>query len=298
MTPTIQLNHILYLTRFLNGFLMIAWPIFLAIVITRKFHLGWRLFFIGAGTFILSQLGHIPFNSYVTTLFQRGILPKPAAWILPYFNPIFLGLSAGVFEEGARYLTYRFWAKDARSWGKGLLLGAGHGGVEAIFLGLYVLYAYVMMVAARAGSFNQSVSPEQLGLLQQQINGYWTVPAGLSLLGAVERFFTVPFHIACSILVLQVFIRKNILWLPAAILWHAASDLWAVYAMQQHYNSLSIELGIGIFALISVGIIFALRQPEPVEPSTYETGPLPPVEFHPTEVLETEENLDSTRYNL
>ncbi len=297
MTNTVTLNNILYLSRFLNGFLMISWPVFLAIIITRKFHLGWRLFWIGGATFILSQVFHIPFNNFVTGLFQRGILPRPASWILPYFNPIFLGLSAGIFEETARYLMYRFWAKDARSWSKGLLAGAGHGGVEAIVLGIYVLYVYAIMVAARAGAYNQSISPSEAETLQQQINAYWSVPVYLSLFGALERFFTVPFQIACSIIVLQVFTRKNLLWLPAAILWHALSDAWAVYA-SVHFSIPITEAGIGVFALLSVGIIFGLRQPEPSEPQPVELPPVQPIDFHPTEVPVTEEKLDDTRYNL
>ena len=42
------------------------------------------------------------------------------------------------------------------------------------------------------------VPSEQLALAQQQVSAYWSTPLGLSLLGAVERAFTIPFHIACS----------------------------------------------------------------------------------------------------
>ena len=61
---------------------------------------------------------------------------------------VFLGLSAGVFEETARYLTYRFWAKDARSWSRGLMLGAGHGGSEAILVGALAAVNFVALLAA------------------------------------------------------------------------------------------------------------------------------------------------------
>ena len=40
----------------------------------RKYDTGWRLFWIGAATFILSQIGHIPFNAGLTQLFKNGIL--------------------------------------------------------------------------------------------------------------------------------------------------------------------------------------------------------------------------------
>lgn len=67
----------LYLTHALNALLMIALPVALGIFLTRRFHLGWRLFFIGAATFILSQVGHIPFNLLVGSLYQRGVFPIP-----------------------------------------------------------------------------------------------------------------------------------------------------------------------------------------------------------------------------
>src|SRR5512146_2676712 len=130
---------ILVVTRLLNGLLMIGLPVALGFFLTRRFHLGWRLWWIGAATFIISQVGHIPFNWIFTRLFALKYLPTPPAeWSL-VFNAVFLGLSAGLFEELARAGVYRWWADDARSWRKGVLLGAGHGGVEAIILGALVV---------------------------------------------------------------------------------------------------------------------------------------------------------------
>ena len=61
---------------------------------------------------------------------------------------VFYGLSAGLFEEIARYLTYRFWLKDSQNWKSGLMFGAGHGGIEAMILGalalLSLIQAYVL----------------------------------------------------------------------------------------------------------------------------------------------------------
>ena len=41
------------------------------------------------------------------------------------FNAIFLGLSAGFFEELFRYGMFRWWLKDAHTWRKGILAGVG-----------------------------------------------------------------------------------------------------------------------------------------------------------------------------
>ena len=107
----------------INYALMILIPIVVAILIRRCTGAPWRLFFIGAVTFIASQVLHIPFNFVVQ---RSGLLPSDTTLMTNLLlYAAFLGLSAGVFEETARYLTYRFWAKDSRSWSRGLMLGSG-----------------------------------------------------------------------------------------------------------------------------------------------------------------------------
>ena len=107
----------------LNFLLMIALPVFLARWIQQRYRPGWGFWGMGAATFVLSQVGHIPFNLVVQ---QAGLLPDVSNGVGNLvITAVFLGLSAGVFEEGARTLTYRFWAKEARTWKTGLMLGAG-----------------------------------------------------------------------------------------------------------------------------------------------------------------------------
>jgi uncharacterized membrane protein YhfC len=250
-------------TYFLNGFLMIAMPIGLTIYLTRKFKLGWRLFWIGAATLIFSQILHIPFNALVSPVInQFGFIALPVV-LQNVVLSIFLGLSAGLFEELSRYAMYRWWAKDARSWGKGLLAGAGHGGSEAIILGLLVLYGYVQMLIVRGMDISILVTPDKVELAKAQIQAYWSAPWYMTMLGALERLFTIPLHLACSVLVLQAFTRKKFWWVGLAILYHALADGVAVFVLQIGFSALAIEGIIGIFAIVSMVIIFALRQLEP-----------------------------------
>ena len=69
--------NILYITYPLSGLLIFTLVIGLAIFIVRKYQLGWRLFFIGAATFIGVQLFHIPFNWLV--LQRLALLPTEPA---------------------------------------------------------------------------------------------------------------------------------------------------------------------------------------------------------------------------
>ena len=283
----------LFLAHLLNGLLMIVMPVGLAIYLTSHWKMGGRIWWIGAATFVLSQVGHIPFNwAAGKILNQTGMIRwNPTSQLI--FNAIFLGLSAGIFEEGARYLAMRWWAKKTRSWRKGIMFGAGHGGAEAIILGLLALYAFLQLAALRNADLTKLFPASQLTLATQQVQAYWSSPWYTAMLGALERLFTIPCQIAMAVMVMQVFTRRNIGWLFAAIGYHALLDGVAVIG-QKYMPPVSLEGVIGIFAVISVAIIFLLRQPEPTEV-------LPPVAPAlvvqvPEPVLETAENLEDTRY--
>ena len=284
---------ILFWAHLLNGLLMIAMPIGLAIYLTRRWKLGWGLWFIGAGTFILSQVGHIPFNSAAGALLNRTAMvdwSKPNQLI---FNAIFLGLSAGLFEELFRYGMFRWWAKDARSWRKGVLAGAGHGGVEAIILGILVLYSFMQLAAYRNVDLAAIVPAAQLEVAQGQITTYWSATWYASLLGALERFFTIPVQIAFSVIVMQTFTRKQWFWVWLAVLYHALIDASVVYLLQP-LGMYGVEALAGGFAVLSVIIIFSLRQPEPDNPQPVSVSPMPMPKLEPME--ETPDNLDNSKY--
>jgi uncharacterized membrane protein YhfC len=272
---------------------MIAMPVGLAIYLTNRWKLGGRIWWIGAATFILSQVGHIPFNwAAGKILNQTGIVSwNPIAQLI--FNAIFVGISAGIFEEGARYLVMRWWAKDTRSWRKGVLFGAGHGGAEAILLGVYVLYYFLQFASLRNTDLSKLFPADQLALAKLQVQTYWSIPWYLSLFGALERFLAIPFQIAMAVIVMQVFIRKNIGWLFLAIGFHALSDGSSVLFVK-YFGGFWTEALVGGFAILSIFIIYSLRRPEPPE-EILPAAPAPVVSI-PEPVQETSENLENSRY--
>jgi uncharacterized membrane protein YhfC len=280
-----------------DGILIITLPIALGIYLERKFQLGWRLWWIGAATFIVSQVGHIPFNIGLTALFKRGYLPTPPeSWTL-VFNATILGLSAGLWEELARYATFRWWAKEARSWRKGVVLGAGHGGIEAILVGVVILVNLFYLMAIRNVDLTSLVPPDQLALAQKAIAGYWATPWYLIFLSALERTLALPVQICFSVLVLQTFIRRQSRWIYLAIGYHALVDGAAVFVLGT-WGVYAAEAAVSAFCLLSLLVIFALRQPEPqAEQEQPELIPPPPplrpIDF---DQMETTEKLDETRY--
>ena len=294
--------NILYFTYPLAAVLIFTLVFGLAIFIIRKYHMRWRLFFIGAVGFIISQILHIPFNSLVLNpMIQNQIQPGLPEVLGFAVTALLLGLSAGLFEEFTRYGLYRLWAKDARSWAKGVLLGTGWGGIEAILVGGIILATFVQMISLRGADLSSIVPPEQLELAQQQVEAYWSIPWYLSLLGFIERAITIPIQISLSVLVLQVFIRRQSRWLWFAFGWHALIDALAVflllYLSEFEWVALALEGVVAILGIISLIIIFALKQPEP-DP---EPRPEPPPEPLNVDTLsepeETPDNLEDSRYN-
>jgi uncharacterized membrane protein YhfC len=256
----------------LNALLMIAMPVGLAIFLAKRWKLAARLWWIGAVTFILSQIGHIPFNSLAGMVLNRTFLTKMSPEAALLFNAVFLGLSAGLFEELFRYAMFRWWAKDARSWRKGVLTGAGHGGAEAIIFGAIALYTFVQFAYLRNADLSKIVPAGQLAQTRLQLSGYWSNDWFGSLQGALERLFAIPTQIAFAVLVLQTFTRRQWFWVWLAVLYHATLDAGAVL-LSALGGALPAYVFMCVFAIFNLFLIFRLRQPEPVKETLPSTTP-------------------------
>ncbi|MGB9872917.1 MAG: YhfC family glutamic-type intramembrane protease [Anaerolineae bacterium] len=236
--------------------IMLGAPVALWLFLRRKYRAAWGLIAVGALTFVLSQVVHIPLNWGLGLLGGgRGV----ALWPLPAMAAV-AGLSAGICEEVARYLVLRFWRKEARSWAQGLAFGAGHGGIESVLLGLSVLSGFVsMLILRRLGPENLGLSGELLEQTRQQMEAYWAIPWYLPLLGGLERVFAITMHIAWTLLVLQAVVRRNLLWLALAVLAHALVDGLAVGLMRSGVSLPAIEGVVFLLALGALALILALR---------------------------------------
>ena len=133
------------------------------------------------------------------------------------------------------------------------MFGAGHGGVEAIILGLSVLGIFIAFAV---------MSPEQIAALpaatQAQAQAVHSAPDLLPLVGVLERIFAICIHVGMAVLVLQTFTRGSPLYLVAAILFHAVVDGIAVYAASTWGAGVTEGL-VGVMALLALGISFAYR---------------------------------------
>lgn len=235
--------------------IMLGAPVTLGWLLWRRWSLPWTLWGSGAVTFIASQVVHLPLNAGLTALFRFAWMPQPPeAWQLP-FNAIVLGLTAGLCEETARYLAYRFWLKDARTWQQALMFGAGHGGIESLITGLLVGATFLSMAALRGVDLNQMGLP--IGQARA-IADYWALPAYMPLLGAAERLMALLFHLSAATLVMQALVRRRLWPLWAAIGWHALINAVVVY-INSVWGAVASEVSLAGLSLGSLGILWATQ---------------------------------------
>ena len=143
-------------------------------------------FFLGAVCFIISQpLLRLPILQYL----QSSVDFELAYTLNPLLIGVLIALSAGVFEEGFRFVFKRFLLKpDKCSFSQPIIFGLGHAVAEALIILLPVL---------------SLVPVSQLGL------------------AIFERIMAVIFHINLTVLVWNGFqTKKRTLYLLTAILVH------------------------------------------------------------------------------
>jgi uncharacterized membrane protein YhfC len=263
MEPLFQLSGARIAATIAAILFEVGLPLALAFVVGRRLGVGWRYFGYGALIFFMFQLiSRVPLVQVAQTLLAsrlRESFVLQMAWLA------LLSLTAGLFEEIGRYVGYRWlMRREAKTWSKAVMYGLGHGGLESIVLvgGLTLIGLVNLLILP---SVIGTLPAEQRALVEQQLAVVRGQPDWLPLLGAWERLWTIVFHTAMSVVVLQVF-RRGIAWLWLAILAHTLLNLVAVglplmLGMQGTAALLVPEAIVTIAGLASLWVIWALRDP-------------------------------------
>lgn len=182
-------------------------------------------FSLGILAFVVSQvLLRIPLMEYIG---KNSAAYSMLSVTQPVLFSIMIGLSAGVFEELARFVAIRFLMKQ-RDWQSGFLFGAGHGGVEAV---LFVGISAISLL----------LSPSII------------TSSELYFVGGIERLFAMLLHIGLSIIVLQGVVQKRFFYVILAILIHGMVDafigIFPLY-LSEGYALFAIEVALAVTALV------------------------------------------------
>lgn len=203
-------------------------------------------FFMGAAAFIVSQL-------LLRTPLLQLVLPR-FEWYVTlsvqnyYGYWIFLGVTAGIFEETARWICFRFLLKKRRRFSDGIVFGLGHGGAEAILIvGISYLNNFIVAcVLAGGGNLTQRFGIEE-PLASQIAQQFQQLTFWGSMTGAVERILALMMQVGFTMIVFYgVKKGKSLLALPAAILLHGFIDASIGFWQAAGVTGWALE---GIFAV-------------------------------------------------
>jgi len=253
-----MVNWALFLSYMLSIIIMIGLPIFLAFVVVRVFKVSWWVVLIGVGTFIVSQVVHIPALAGVNALFSKGTLPIPSANWLPLINGVITGLLAAITEETARWVGFKVLGDRVKKFGTSLALGVGHGGAESIILcilGTAWSLATVLLYNA-GGELARGTSMANVQSMLGQISQFWAQPVYLGLLPGLERIIALSTQILLSILVWKAVVNHNFWWFLLALAYHTAIDAVSVFLSQTGMASYLIEGVLFLFFLLNVYLIY------------------------------------------
>lgn len=254
---------------------MILFPIALGIWFYRRYRVRWVVFLYGAGIFFVFQMIlRIPAMALLGPILAP-ILGKSQILVVLYL--VATGFSAGLFESVGRWVGYRWLFRNPAlyDWAHGVAYGIGHGGIESIFLvGASSAMSLVQaLILTRMDPAQwQTLLPESAqGQIQALLHKVTTMPWTEPLWAAAERVFTLPFHIAMSLLVLLCFTRRQARWLWVAVAAHGTLDtLVVMLARFGQWPMWAIEGFIGVCALLSLWVIRRLKPILMTHPDTPE----------------------------
>lgn len=224
-------NHILLqeLCLVFNLFICFGIPFGILLVLRKKKRPVGKAFCLGMVSFTISQICiRIPLLQFV--------LPQMTWYQTMPFHPwvygIFLGLTAGIFEECARILFLKIGIRHQLHFSDALAFGIGHGGIEAMLLvGISCISTMFALPndATLAASSNCS----------------------LLLLSGVERIFAMMFHVGATLFISYgIRKKKSGRYTIIAILLHTLLDAPIVILPQVFgIGALGLELYLAITSL-------------------------------------------------
>lgn len=250
-----MVNSLSIIFMVISVLICILMPVILVIYFYKRHKASLLAVLIGALVFVVSQLLiRIPLLSVLGKLQWYQDMSSNI-----YLIALFLGLTAGLFEEIGRYFAMKLFMKKTLSWKNAVAFGIGHGGIEAIVLvGLTLVNYIVMSFMINSGAFDAMVAATLPAEVAAQIRSMLIdTPVINFLAGGYERMMTMVIQIAFSVMVLYSVKFRKPLYLILAILLHAVVDSPIVILGTMGWNVWAIEGIITLYAL--AGLVYIIR---------------------------------------
>lgn len=222
------------------------------IVAQKRYQKASKPFFLGMLAFFLSQIVLrlpalqllLPRFGWYTAMASRHV----------FLYAAFLALTAGLFEETARFLILKRFFRRGLRFGDGIAMGLGHGGLEAVLItALPLVNSLLYALAINEGTFDALM----IGVPQAQRDGIaislYNLTGFTALLGGAERIFAVCIHTGMTMLAASGLQRRRPLWgLLAAIAAHTFVNAVCAMLPLLGAGALAIEGACAVFAALAV----------------------------------------------
>lgn len=217
------------------------------------------IFILGMGGFAISQLLiRTPILNMLSR--SKGFIDFATQFFILY--AFLLALSTALFETGARFVIVRACAKRGVDFNKSVLLGAGHGILEAVTsVGLVFLNHMSFARMINKGVFDATMSAGGAAAadIEYVKNTMIATDPFIFFATGFERLFTICIQIALTVLIFRFFQQKNIIkGAVICIACHTAVNFISVVLAKYLGNSAAIifvalAAGGGIYYVVKTG---------------------------------------------
>lgn len=211
----------------ISMFICLCLPSVIAAVMIIRRKGSWKAFVLGIAVFMVFQIfTRLPLLEFLQTTgwFRLFSQANAIAYILV------LAFTAGLFEEGGRFIGMRFFMNNNLTWNNGILFGLGHGGVEAfVLIGMPILISVISGDSAVSGA-----------------------PPYMLLVSSLERALTILVHIGMTMMVLYGVKFRKVRFLVYALLFHTAVDSGLLLNLAFGPNLWIVEGYLTVFAALAV----------------------------------------------
>ncbi len=213
-----------------SALLSIGVPIGLFIFFRRKYKAKFVPVLVGVAAFVLFAL--ILEQTLHAFVLRPDASGKIALLKQPFLYMLYGCLAAGIFEETARFLSFKLLKKKYNDFSTALSYGVGHGGAEAILLvGLTMINNIILSVMINfdlLATITSGLQGTALKQFQAQMNALISTAPHMFLVAGGERLAALCMQISLSVIVFYSVTCKGKWWLfPLAILLHAVTNVTA-----------------------------------------------------------------------
>jgi uncharacterized membrane protein YhfC len=246
----------------LGALMSLSGPVVAYLVCRGRMALGFRNIALGAATFFLFALA----LEGVANAYVLRVNPVSAAALRDnaLAFAVYAAGAAALFEETGRFLALRFLAARAEGPGAAVAYAIGHGGLEAVTIGLGAqISTLALALLLNAGRLNSAMagkmSAPTLVTLHERLTH---LSFSVAIAGGLERIWAFLAQIGLSLLVWRAVQFRQWRWLIFAYAAHLALDFLPALYLKGAASFAMAESLVAAVGIALLGVFLARLPPK------------------------------------